>query len=220
MKWILFVLIGLNVGFGGYQYWQANQPAAIKSSAAVATLNNLLPTQYQVDRLQSSKRAAVQAPSQNLPTQCIRIIGLVSGDSVQIVLSRLKALEVNAIEEPSSHVIKTDFQVVLGPFGTLRIARSKLAEVKAAGIESYVMTSGSNANAISLGVFSSRANALRKQAELAAMKITASIVANEHLSNGVNLVIDPSSAALVSDDTLSSMLSKFEKAEYLRYNCI
>jgi len=219
MKWILLVLIVLNLGFGGYQYWQSTQPVAVVVTTALATLNNLQPTPNQVDRLQSSKQSSVTAPSQALPTQCIRIIGLVRGDSLEVVTSRLRALEVKAAEEPSQQVVKTDFQVILGPFDNLSFARAKLAEVTAKGIESYVITSGSSANALSMGVFSSNANALRKQSELVAMQIAATIIKKEHLSDGINLVVDPKSAALVSDDTLTSILSKFEKAEYLRYNC-
>jgi cell division protein FtsN len=219
MKWTLLVLIVLNLSFGGYQYWQAKQPVAAEVTTALARLNNLLPTQNQVDRLQSSKQSAVKAPRQVLATQCIRITGLVRGDSLQVVASRLKALEVNAVEQPSEQVIKTDYQVILGPFDNQPFARAKLAEVTAKGIESYVITSGTNANALSMGVFSTNANAVRKQAELAEKKISATIVKKEHLSDGVNLIVDPRSAALVTDDTLTSMLSKFQKTEYLRYNC-
>jgi len=219
MKWILLVLIVLNLGIGGYQYWQTKQKVALEVRTPLATVNNLRPTQNQVDRLKSSMRGGGKTPIQSLPTQCIRIIGLVGGDSLQVVVSRLKALEVNAIEEPSRQVIKTDFQVILGPFDNLSLARTELAEVTARGIESYVITSGTSANSLSMGVFSTNANALRKQSELAAKKIDATIVKKEHRSGGINLVVDPRSAALISDDTLASVLSKFEKTEYLRYNC-
>jgi hypothetical protein len=220
MRWILLVLVLVNAGLGGYQYWLTTQPAALAIDAvALARLSNLQPTKNQVERLQQSKRPSDRAQSQAPPTQCLRIEGLVSEESLNVVVSRLQAIEIRAVPEPSKKVVKTDYQVILGPFSNKRLARDKLSEVTAKDIESYIISSGANANALSLGMFSSEKNALRQQSMLASKGVVASIISKQHLSEAVSLVIDPISAALVLDETLASMLSQYENAEYSRYSC-
>lgn len=220
MRWILAVLIALNLGFGGYQYWQASQHTAPASGAvAVATLSNLEPTKNQIERLQQSKRPSDSAQGQGRATQCLRIEGLERGQGLEVIVSRLQAIEIVTVQEPSQKVVKTDYQVIVGPFQTKTIAKEKLAEVAAKAIESYIISSGINVNALSMGVFSSETNALRQQALLASKGVNASIVSTAHLADLVSLVIDPESAALVADSTLASILSQYEKAEYSRFNC-
>ena len=220
MRWILLVLVVLNLGFGGYQYWLSTQPAAPAiSTVAMATLSNLQPTKNQIDRLQLSKRPSDSAQGETKPTQCVRIEGLVSGQSLEVIVSRLQAIEIAAIQEPSQKVVKTDYQVIFGPFKNKSLAKEKLTEVAAKEIESYIISTGINANALSMGMFSSEKNALRQQTLLASKGVNASIVSKEHRSDSVSLVIDPISAALVADETLASILSQYEKAEYSRYNC-
>ncbi|MDO7642639.1 MAG: hypothetical protein MUQ76_11835 [Reinekea forsetii] len=220
MRWILFVLVVLNVGFGGYQYWQSTQPTVLTINAvALASLSNLQPTKNQVQRLQEAKRPSDQTQSAAEPTQCIRIEGLVSGENLAVVVSRLQAIEIKAVPEPSKKVVKTDYQVILGPFSNKSLARDALEEVMAKDIESYIISTGVNANALSMGMFSSEKNALRQQSLVASKGVNASIVSKEHLSDAVSLFIDPMSAALVADGTLSSLLAQYEKAEFSRYNC-
>ena len=218
MKWILLTLLVLNLLFGGYEYWQSHQPSQNIAPAAVeAQFNNLAPTSRQLQRLALvNERTPVVQTVQN---QCIKIQGLSSGDGLEVVESRLKALEVNVGRAQETVVLRQDFQVVVGPYANAELARNELQTLAAKGIDSYVISSGSNRNSLSLGVFSSSLNAERKQQEVKNRGFDAKIVVKDHQGKASVLFVDSKSSGLVNDATLSSVLAPFKKAKFSRYRC-
>ncbi len=218
MKWTLLLLLVINIALGGYQYWDAQQPEQVVEQGALTKFNNLQLTKTQQQRLnESSERTPVLKDTESL--RCIKITGLVADDSLPIVESRLKALEVVAKKVTDTIVLRRDYQVILGPFASIDLARAELTKISAKGVESYVITTGDNKNALSLGVFSNDANAKRKIDELSQLDITAKTIIKEHTGTTTNLVIDKDSAALLSDTTLESILSAFENTEFSRFLC-
>ena len=73
----------------------------------------------------------------------------------QIVLERLISMDfkvnLKAIDQPTGEF---DFRVMIPPAASLEEAFRKLRELQSQGIDSYVITRGNDALAISLGVFS------------------------------------------------------------------
>ena len=73
----------------------------------------------------------------------------------QIVLERLVSMDfqvnLKAIDQPTGEF---DFRVMIPPAASLEEAFRKLRELQSQGIDSYVITRGNDALAISLGVFS------------------------------------------------------------------
>lgn len=218
MKWILAFLLFFNVGLGGYQYWISTEPVVPSSESEGPTFNNLSLSQSQQQRLAAAGQPiSTQQPNNQL--QCIRITGLVAGDSVPVVESRLRALEVVTEISVSQELIKTDYQVLLGPFDNAETARDSLNSVSAQGIEGYVITSGENANALSLGVFSNQANAERRISELPSLNSQPTVFRKDYFVDSTIINIGPQSASLINDETLTAVLSAFENADFMRYNC-
>jgi hypothetical protein len=218
MKWIMLLLLTVNIAVGGFQYWQSIQPAAQTSIIEITKFNNLELTQNQAVRLEKASERA-PALAEKPSSKCIKIVGLAAEDGLPIVQSRLKALEINPSQIKETVVLRTDYQVIVGPFASNNLARTELQSIAGKGVESYVITAGKNENALSLGVFSSESNANRKVAELSGLDIASNIVSKEHLGDAYSLVITRESASLISDSTLTSILSNFKNAKFSRYTC-
>jgi hypothetical protein len=220
MKWILIALLVLNLAFGGYQAWLTQQPQEVAQSKMAVQFSNLQPSSSQLARL---KKAADAAPAiaANKPanSQCVRISGLKESDSLPVVESRLKALELNIRQERVKEILKREYQVVLGPFDSIDLARSEMVSVNAKGFESFVISKGDLANSLSLGLFSNAENANRRIAELAVVDITAKSIELERYNEAIQLVIDKKSSLLIADPTLRTLIDQFEGVDFTRFNC-
>jgi hypothetical protein len=207
-----------NVALGGFQFWQSTVPKQTELPTENSQFSNLELSQSQTDRLaRASDRTPLVADKPSF--KCVRITGLSEVDGLPIVESRLKALEVQMTQEKARVVLRTDYQVIFGPFASSDLARTEMQAIGSKGVESYIIASGNNENALSLGVFSSEANASRKVAELSALDIEATIATKEHYGDATNLVIPKDSATLISDSTLRSILASYKNAKFSRYTC-
>lgn len=218
MKWILVILLAVNIAVGGYLYWEGTQPSPVASQEVSTQFNNLSLSTSQTARLKSSE---TQRPSlQEKPSlKCVRISGLSNEDGLSVVESRLKALEVDVKRVPTEVVLRTDYQVIVGPFANIDLARNELQAIAAKGLDSYVITAGRYENALSLGVFSSDLGAERKISELVEEEIDATVVTREHTGEAIVLVIDKQAASLITDQTLESVLNAYPQSEFSRYSC-
>jgi hypothetical protein len=183
-----------------------------------AQLNNLALDAQTLERVRTSERQSAQTPVQ-APTQCIRITGLTGEDQTQVIQARLGALEVVAERQVREEVVRSDYWVVLGPFDSQALARTRLSELQSAGIESFLIGQGELAGGISLGLFSASANAERRQQALADQDIDARIERVDRTQEVLLLNIDAVSARLISDAALESVLSDVEGARFQRYDC-
>ncbi len=217
MKWILLVLLAANLTFAGYQYWVLQQPKPIAQSQVQAKFNNLAVSDVQLKQMVSSLEAKKTSPAPSV--QCVTIKGLKTDNSLSVVESRLKAIEIKAESKTNNNLAKTDYQILLGPFASHDAAKAKVAEIAAVGIESYIVASGEHANTLSLGVFSNEQNASRRQAELNAMGIDAITYKNEHYTQSADLIIGSAFAQLITDSKLKSIISDVDGATFSRYNC-
>lgn len=218
MKWTLLLLLLVNIALGGYQFWVSTQPVTVESSQQELQFSNLSVSESQSARIEQSADSA-PVISDKPVNRCIRITGLSQEDGLPVVTSRLKALEVPSTEREVTLVLRTDYQVILGPFPNEDMARLEMQTVSSKGIDSYVISSGTHKNALSLGVFSTESNANRKVSELFELDIVSSIVTKEHSGQAFELLIDKESAALVSDETLNSILAAYSQASFSRYSC-
>lgn len=211
-------LLVLNLAVGGYLYWEGTQAETSGQTGVAVQFNNLNLTSAQAGRLQASESSAPvvqQRPSQ----QCIRISGLSEADGLNVVESRLRALEVGVARQQVDVVLRTDYQVIVGPFASSDLARNELQAIAAKGLDSYVVTSGRYENALSLGVFSNQQGAERKVNELDGLNIESDIVTREHSGQATLLIINREDAGLITDQTLESVLNAYPRAEFARYRC-
>lgn len=218
MKWIVLTLFALNIALGGWLFWQESQPPVEAVLPPQAQLNNLGLDAQTLERVRTSERqpAATTTPAQ---TQCIRITGLTGDDQAQVIQARLGALEVVSERQTRMDVVRSDYWVVLGPFDSQAVARDRLAELQSAGIESFLIGQGDLAGGISLGLFSTNANAQRRQQEMLDQDINARIERVDRTQEVLLLNIGVQSARLISDGALESILRDFEGVGYQRYAC-
>lgn len=220
MKWTLLALLVVNLGLGGYQYWLSTQPTLSSEEQQTTQFNNLALTPTQEQRYQAS-RELTPVVRDKPSNRCVRITGLELEDGLPVVESRLKALEVIPTRETRRVVLYTQYQVILGPFANADLATAELQKIEAMGIagDKQVLRDGDFQNSIRFGVFNSEANANRKATELIESNVAANVVAKDKLGDAVHLILDKESAALISDETLNSLLSSFSDADFSRFQC-
>jgi hypothetical protein len=218
MKWIILTLLLVNLVLGGYQYWQMSQPDTAVAEPSVAQLNNLAIDQSTRDRLAQFERSATAEPVVE-PLQCIRVSGILAEDEASILQSRLRALEVQSALNTRDEVLRSDYWVVLGPFGTDEQGRLRLAELQANDIESFLINQGRLAGGISLGLFSSDSNARSRVAALVERNIDARVERVDRTRQTWVLTIGAESARLISNEGLESIVSEIEGATFQRFRC-
>ncbi|MDN3648005.1 SPOR domain-containing protein [Reinekea marina] len=221
MKWILIMLLLVNASLFGYQAWQAQQPEQEVVSSFSVQHGNLALSESQQARLAKSAEATQtsQKSTQSTSAKCVRITGLKESDSLPVVESRLKALELNVKQVRAKELLKREYQVVLGPFNSIDQARSEMIAINAKGFESFVISKGDLANSLSLGLFSTKENAQRRLAELSAVDITARAIEIERFNEAIQLVLDSKSSLLIADPTLASLVNQFEGVDFTRFIC-
>lgn len=218
MRWTLLLLLVANAAIGGFIYWQTTHPVTANEATLAARFNNLTISDAQQNRIdQSASRSP--ALTEVSARECIRIGGLSQQDGIPVVTARLRALEIEPSAETVETVLRTDYQVTFGPFPSEELARRQLQALSTRDIDSYIITSGLYKNALSLGVFSSETNAQRKIDQLSSLNIDATLVLKEQRGDAVQLIIKQDSAALISDETLKSILAPYTYADFVRYNC-
>lgn len=215
------MLLLLNAGLFGYQAWQTQQPEQEAVSSFSVQFGNLGLTTSQQARLAKSAESTqiTQPVTQTAASKCVRITGLKESDSLPVVESRLKALELNVNQVRAKELLKREYQVVLGPFNSIDQARSEMVSVNAKGFESFVISKGDYANSLSLGLFSTQENAQRRIDELSAVDITARAIEIERFNEAIQLVLDKKSSLLIADPTLSSLVDQFEGVDFTRFIC-
>lgn len=218
MKWIILTLLLLNLGLGGYQYWQTTQPEVQDATPSAARLNNLAIDQSTRDELAELERTVVAEPAVE-PLQCVRISGVAAEDQADIIRSRLQALEVTTEMSVREEILRSDYWVVVGPFDTDQQGRDRLAQLQADGIESFLINQGRLAGGISLGLFSSDSNARTRASELAGQDIEARVERVDRTRDTWVLTIDAESARQISNTALDAIVSEFEGASFQRLRC-
>lgn len=218
MKWIILTLLVLNLALGGYQYWQTMQPAVQVVEPSVAQMNNLAIDQATRNRLAELEQTVVAEPAVE-PLQCIRITGIAAEDQAYIIQSRLRALEVSSDMSTREEILRSDYWVVIGPFDTDQQGRDRLAQLQADGIESFLINQGRLAGGISLGLFSSDANARTRVSELAGQDIEARVERVDRTREVWVLTVGAESARQISNAAVDSIVSEFEGASFQRFRC-
>lgn len=219
MRWIILTLLVANIALGGYLYWDSTQMETSGSTPNQAQLNNLQLSSNTLAELRALERQAPAQATTQPPIQCVRITGLSGEDQAGVIESRLRALEVDTARNSRQVVVRSDYWVVLGPFDSPSIARERLGELQAAKVESFLIGEGPLEGGISLGLFSSMANAERRQSELAGQNISARVERVDRTREALELTIDKEAAKLISDDSLESLLNEFEGVSHQRYSC-
>ncbi|MBD3647294.1 MAG: SPOR domain-containing protein [Pseudomonadales bacterium] len=167
MRYIFFALVLANVAFLAWQWYEA--PEAVPSAPDTVPALELpegVKTIRLLEEVQSSERqkqldAVVNAPmTAGGDGTCLGIGPFQDLFSGQDVVEQLTALDIDtnlrALDRPTG---ENDYRVMIPPASSAENAFRLLRELKARNIDSYVITQGPEALAISLGLFSSREGA-------------------------------------------------------------
>ena len=174
MRYIFLTLLLANFGYLGYEL--LGQPSA--SSNTVVTMPGKPPaedktifllTEKQPDETDSAHLdTVINNPVQkddSASNTCDAIGPFQDIFSGQALLNQLQAMNINAalhaVDQPTG---QNDYRVLIPPANSLQDAFRKLRELKSRNIDSYVITQGEHALAISLGLFSDEAAAKRMTA--------------------------------------------------------
>lgn len=165
VKYLALLLAAANIGFWVYLQREPPDQSGVVGSSASTYRSDNVPASLVLESEVDSSRALVERVVVNtviepkvedLP-ECLRLgpfKGLVEARDGQSVLEALDVPAVlRAIDQPTGI---EDYRVLIPPAKTPQDAFRRLRELQARKIDSYVITEGTNANGISLGVFSSR----------------------------------------------------------------
>jgi len=184
MRAIALSLIAVNILYFLYQgFYLHPKPTAISVRAVDASLEPiyLLSENSNAGLQQQELDLVIKNPilfNEGDSTLCQAIGPFEDLFEGQAALEKLTALEFNvelkAVDRPTG---ENDYRVMIPPANSLQAAFRKLRELKSQQIDSYVITQGSDALGISLGVFSTDVAALSLQQSLQASGYEAKITA-------------------------------------------
>lgn len=153
MRWLFFLLVLLNIGLFAWQQRLAPEVGSelslatkIEHSAAVDTLQLLAEAQPTI--IQSTAVAASAAPD-----NCLVLGGFDAAGRASELEQRLLSLDIGARVVSIDATLGSDHWVYIPPLASSQASLRQLRELKARGIDSYLITEGELANGILLGVF-------------------------------------------------------------------
>jgi hypothetical protein len=194
MKWIAFLLLGANLLFLGF--YVTNPPDSTSDETSppewsgngrlirIAELsgNDQLPKRKALDKNvipegvtshADSLESAVVTPVSPAPgqTNCYEVSGFADEKTALEAQIALDAAGVDSDPPRLEHVDRLRYWVLLPPFNADVQTRAAVERLKGAGINDYyLIPSGENKNALSLGVFSTREAAQQRVSEIASLK--------------------------------------------------
>ncbi|MFC3854204.1 SPOR domain-containing protein [Salinispirillum marinum] len=238
MRWIVISLLGLNLAVGVWFGFVA-EPSDSPGQAEVADLRfgsivlaepssaaNSVTEVNSADgvamRAEVSE-AALSDPSRDsrrdTPPQCAFIGRFANAGEAETARIRLSGLEV-AVEVLSSEVpIEPLWWVYIPPFINAASAERELRLLNQRNIESFLVSSGEYRNALSLGYFRSRDNAVGLHERLSADIPAVTVREIERTTSVWWLRAQPESASLISAATLRTVTGSAGNLTLQRMDC-
>lgn len=220
MRWIAISLVLINaVVIIWYQLNGTQEPSAqVAQGLPELTYNNL----HAGGRPVPENPPSLSALSQNgkeQEEQCAFIGSFASRDIAESAQQRLSSLEIavriEVVEIPDEPL----WWVHVPPAGTASEAQRMLAGLNERQIESFLVTQGEFANAISLGYFRSRSNAVTLNERYNADGIDSSVREIQRFNDRFWLIADPGDGGLVSESTVRTLRASTPDIELQREHC-
>ena len=167
MRAIAVLLLLANAGYFGWNWYNPKEAAAkVTVTSSRGPTLELLEERRPV--FSAGIRSAIENPLQRDDlAECEGIGPFSSVSSSQSVQERLSALDFPvAMKTTDSETGSYDYRVMIPPHRTADDAFRQLRELQGRGIDSYVITQGSDALGISMGVFSTEEAARRVREDL------------------------------------------------------
>lgn len=166
MRWVFVGIVVLNVLYFGWKFTTTRMQPERAVEAAVEPVD--WPASLQL--VGEGAARPVDAPAvpavPALPAGCPAVGPFGAEEDAARAVEGLDAAGIAAAERTLQLKDAPVFWVYLPPFATRQAALQRLRELHAKGIDSFVVGEGADANAISLGTFTSRDSALGVQSRM------------------------------------------------------
>jgi len=224
MRLVVVALIVMNIG---YALWQWQRSPVVESAQRVAEeapppitlLAEVVKTQRQqeLDKVMSN---AVRVDNGGNNAVCDALGPFSDIVDGQTVMERLEAIDtqvrLQALDDPTGEY---DFRVMIPPVSSFEEAFRKLRELQSQGIDSYVITKGEDALAISLGVYSSDTAAKVAQESHVKDGYQSRITRIPRLNRNFWLIHQESTALMLPQAVFQEILVEFPQISLARLNC-
>lgn len=165
MRWVFVGIVVLNVLYFGWKFTADQMKPA--REVAVEAEPVAWPAGLQlVGEASPSALAPAQAAVPSLPAGCPAVGPFSDEEDAGRTVDALDGAGLAATARALQLKDAPVFWVYLPPFATRQAAMQRLRELHAKGIDSFVVGEGADANAISLGTFTSRDSALGVQSRM------------------------------------------------------
>lgn len=173
MKWLIYLLLLTNLAFFAWNYRQVH---ALTSTAATGDTADGVPRLHLLGETAETSvapnRAAGQADAARADVvpaavQCTNLGPFERRDAAVAAVAELKNNEINARVRTEALPDRDGFWVVIPPADSRAAAQKTIDALRHKGVKDYfLVAAGDMKNAISLGVFSTRALANQRVAEM------------------------------------------------------
>jgi SPOR domain len=168
MKWIIYLLLLANLAFGLWHFRLQDTTPPASESHDDDTLRLVLLKEFLAQ--QSDQSTAQSATQPELNARCYTLGPFKARDDANAVRGQLKTVGIAANRRMSKDNSRKGFWVLLPPAVSRQQAREYINELKDKGITDYfLVVTGEQSNAVSLGVFAQSDSAQRRLEEITQM---------------------------------------------------
>ena len=168
MKWIIYALLLANLAFGLWHYRSQDLTSASLSSTDDDNLRLVLVKEFLA---QHAKPAPVgQASKVETSARCYTLGPFKGADDANAVRDQIKSAGITAKRRMIKDNSRKGFWVLLPPESSRSQAKRNIELLKEQGVKDYfLVVTGEQTNAVSLGVFAQTDTAQRRYEEIKAM---------------------------------------------------
>lgn len=165
MKWLIYLLVLLNIGFGLWHIRSQDMKAAQVKQADDQALNLILLKEYTEPVTATATQGPVSAAA-----RCYTLGPFKSSQDAAQARTQLGKAGIEALHRVSKANTRTGYWVYIPSEQTRKAAQEHVAKLKANNVKDYfLVVTGEYANAVSLGVFSQPELAQRRTEELTSL---------------------------------------------------
>lgn len=214
MRWLLMLLVVLNLSF--YLYQLNHQSLPIKQEAKVSGGSSL---DSSIQLLSETTRLAPRAPVAEAERSCLFLGGFDEESVALAIEQRLLSLDIDSQVKNVDEAAGVDYWVYLPPLVSRQASLRQLRELQSQNIDSYIITVGDLANGISLGIFSRRDSAESVVSRLKDVDYAALIRELPRTHRRYWVQVARGQQHLLSDTLLGDLMSDFPQVEHRQMPC-
>lgn len=165
MKWVIYLLLLVNLAFGLWHF-RSQDTAEVSRTETDDTLNLVLLKEY-LAKQDTSQEPAAEPDKQSEVDRCFTLGPFKTKKAASVVRDQMVAVGIQASRRLDKNNTRQGFWVLLPPEASRVLAKKHIKELKKKGIKDYfLVVTGEQTNAVSLGVFSMSESAQRRYKQM------------------------------------------------------